>query len=172
MPQHEYCVHFLFETELTTVSERIIREAITEGMAISMTVFNELLYIIGTKIARVKYGVKGKHSFRKHIVKHGFPDDAIEKLNGFISDFKVAMLRDYQNPGELVETIRVYRLVPSDAQIALTCKCYNIEVLASFDSDFRRVPWIKKSSPSVVFYFSLLRPLQASHRQNINPYFN
>ena len=38
-----------------------------------MIVYNELLYIVGAKIARVKYGVKGKYSFRKHIAKHGFP---------------------------------------------------------------------------------------------------
>ncbi len=53
--------HFLFETELTSTSKKIIREAIIEGMAVSMIVYNELLYITGAKIARIKYGVKGKY---------------------------------------------------------------------------------------------------------------
>ncbi len=45
---------------LTSTSEKIIREAIIEGMAIPMIVYNELPYIVGAKIARIKYGVKGK----------------------------------------------------------------------------------------------------------------
>ena len=39
--------NFLFETELTSVSEKAIREAIIEDMAISMIVYNELLYTTG-----------------------------------------------------------------------------------------------------------------------------
>ena len=135
--------HFLLETELTSASEKIIREAIIEGMAIPMIVYNELLYITGAKIARIKYGVKGKYSFRRHIAKHGFPEEAIERVSGFIRDFKVAVIRDYQNPDELVETINAYRLAPNDAQIVLTCKHRGIETLATFDKDFKRVPWLK-----------------------------
>jgi len=135
--------HFLFETELTGASEKVIRETIIEGIAIPMIVYNELLYTVGAKIARVKYGVKGKYSFRKHIAKHGFPEEAIEKVNDFIRDFKVTILRDYQDPDKLVEIIKVYRLAPNDAQIVLTCKQSNIETLATFDEDFKRVPWLK-----------------------------
>ena len=135
--------HFLFETELTSASEKVIREAIIEGMAIPMIVYNELLYSAGAKIARIKYDVRGKYSFRKHIAKHGFPEEAIEKVNGFIRDFKVTILRDYQDPDELVETIRIYRLAPNDAQIALTCKHGGIGKLATFDEDFKRIPWLK-----------------------------
>jgi len=135
--------HFLFETELTSASEKIIREAVIEGMAIPMMVYNELLYTTGAMIARIKYGVKGKYSFRKHIAKHGFPEEAIEKVNGFIGDFKVTILRDYQDPDEFVETIRIYRLAPNDAQIALTCKHRGIGKLATFDEDFKRIPWLK-----------------------------
>ena len=76
--------HFLFETELTSTSESIIREAIIDGMAIPMIVYNELLYSVGAKIARMKYGVKGKHSFRKHIAKYGFPEEAIKRVSDFI----------------------------------------------------------------------------------------
>ncbi len=135
--------HFLFETELTSASEKIIREAIIEGMAIPMIVYNELLYTTGAKIARVKYGVKGKYSFRRHIAVHGFPEEAIEKVNGFIRDFKVTILRDYQDPVELTNTIRIYRLAPNDAQITLTCKHRSIETLATFDEDFKRVSWLR-----------------------------
>ena len=135
--------YFLFETELTSASEEIIREAIIEGTAISMIVYNELLYTTGAKIARIKYGVKGKYSFRKHIAKHGFPEEAIEKVNDFIRDFKVTVLRDYQDPDKLVKIIKVYRLAPNDAQIVLTCKHKSIEKLATFDEDFKKIPWLK-----------------------------
>ncbi len=135
--------HFLFETELTSTSESIIREAIIDGMAIPMIAYNELLYTVGAKIASIKYGVKGKYSFRKHITKYGFPDEAIEKVNSFLGDFKVTILRDYQDRDELIKTIKSYRLTPNDAQIAITCKHYNIGTLATFDEDFKRVPWLK-----------------------------
>ncbi len=63
-------------------------------------------------------------------------------MNGFIKDFKVTILRDYQDPDELVETIRIYKLAPNDAQIALGCKHRGIGKLATFDEDFKRVPWL------------------------------
>jgi len=135
--------YFLFETELTSTSEKIIREAIVEGMAIPMIVYNELLYTVGAKIARIKYGIRGKYSFRRHIAKFEFPEEAIKMVNSFIRDFKVTILRDYQDPDELVRAIRLYRLTPNDAQIVLTCKHSNIETLASFDEDFKRVPWLR-----------------------------
>ena len=71
------------------------------------------------------------------------PEEAIEKVTDFIRDFKVTIIRDYQDPGELVETIKAYRLAPNDAQIALTCKHRDIRKLATFDEDFKRVPWLK-----------------------------
>ncbi len=64
-------------------------------------------------------------------------------MNGFIRDFKVTVLRDYQDPDELVKTIKIYRLLPNDAQIILTCKHRSIETLATFDDDFRRIPLLK-----------------------------
>ena len=84
-----------------------------------MIVYNELLYTTGAKIARIKYGVEGKYSFQKYIAKHGFPGEAIDKVNGFIRDFRVTVLRDYQDPEELVKTIKIYRLAPNDAQNSL-----------------------------------------------------
>ncbi len=46
-------------------------------------------------------------------------------------------------PGETVETIEEYSLMPADALIALTCKQHEINTIATFDEDFRRVPWLK-----------------------------
>ena len=87
--------------------------------------------------------LREKYSFRRHIAKYGFPEEAIEKVNDLTKDFKVTILKDYQDPDELVEIIKVYRLAPNDAQIVLTCKHYGIGKLATFDEDFKRIPWLK-----------------------------
>ncbi|MCE4606761.1 MAG: PIN domain-containing protein [Desulfurococcales archaeon] len=135
--------NFLFETELTELAESVIRESIIKGIAIPMIVYNELLYTVGSKVAKAKYGIKGKHSFKRHIAKHGFPEEAINMVNNFIKDFNVAIILDFQNPYELVETIKHYKLAPNDAQITITCKHKNVKTLASFDKDFKRVPWLE-----------------------------
>ena len=38
---------------------------------------------------------------------------------------------------------REYGLLPNDALITATCKHYNINTIATFDEDFKRVPWLK-----------------------------
>ncbi|MCE4605739.1 MAG: PIN domain-containing protein [Desulfurococcales archaeon] len=135
--------NFLFETELTELAENVIRESIIEGVTIPMIVYNELLYTVGSKVAKMKYSVKGKYSFKRYIAKHGFPEEAINMVNNFIKDFKATIIVDYQNLAELVETIKHYKLAPNDAQITITCKHNNVKTLASFDEDFKRVPWLK-----------------------------
>ena len=112
-------------------------------MAISMIVYNELLYTVAAKIVKEEYGVKGKYSFKKFIAKHGYPQEALEKVNSFIRDFKITILRDYQDPQELVSTILQYKLLPNDAQIAITCKYNNIKKIATFDEDFKQIPWLE-----------------------------
>lgn len=52
-------------------------------------------------------------------------------------------LRDYAEPRELLETMKKYKLTPSDAIIALTCKHYGMNTILTFDEDFKRVSWLK-----------------------------
>ena len=42
--------HFLFETELTSASEKVIREAVIGGTALPMIVYNELLYTTAQRL--------------------------------------------------------------------------------------------------------------------------
>ncbi len=60
-----------------------------------------------------------------------------------LQEFEIIILRDHAEPYELLETMRKYRLTPSDAIIALTCKHYNIDTILTFDEDFKHVPWLK-----------------------------
>ena len=70
---------------------------------------NELLYTVGAKIARIKYNIKGKYTFRRYIVEHGFPEEAIEKVNDFIRDFRAKYWQiNHQGPDELVNTVKLY----------------------------------------------------------------
>ncbi len=42
----------------------------------------------------------------------------------------------------LIEYMTKYRLLPDDALIVATCRAYNINNIAAFDEDLKRVPWI------------------------------
>ena len=44
---------------------------------------------------------------------------------------------------ELYEVLTEFRLLPSDAIVALTCKHYGIDTILTFDGDFKRIPWLK-----------------------------
>jgi len=46
-------------------------------------------------------------------------------------------------PDEIINTIEEYGLMPADSVIALTCKHHGINIIATFDEDFKRVPWLK-----------------------------
>jgi len=44
---------------------------------------------------------------------------------------------------DLIECMTKYRLLPNDALIVCTCRIYNIENIATFDEDFKRVSWLR-----------------------------
>ena len=67
----------------------------------------------------------------------------LERYTEMLREFDITVLRDYAEPEELLETMRKYRLTPSDAIIALTCKHYGIDAILTFDEDFKRIPWLK-----------------------------
>ncbi len=46
-------------------------------------------------------------------------------------------------PQELREAAERFHLLPADAVIALTCRHYGIDIILTFDEDFRRVPWLR-----------------------------
>jgi predicted nucleic acid-binding protein len=46
-------------------------------------------------------------------------------------------------PGEIVRFMKEYGLMPADALIAITCRHYEINTIATLDEDFKRVSWLK-----------------------------
>jgi predicted nucleic acid-binding protein len=46
-------------------------------------------------------------------------------------------------PVEIFRFMKEYGLMPADALIAVTCKHYSIDTIATLDEDFKRIPWLK-----------------------------
>jgi len=44
---------------------------------------------------------------------------------------------------KFIEVCNKYELLPNDALIAATCKFYNINKIATFDEDFKRVDFLE-----------------------------
>jgi len=101
--------------------------------------------VIIRRLAKKRLGIRELSKLKKHIRKKGldFAIGMLERYTEILHEFDVTLLRDYAEPKELLETIRKYRLTPSDAIIALTCKHYGIDTIITFDEDFKRVPWLK-----------------------------
>ena len=133
----------LLETEKYQVAEDVIasfqgKTLVTSGIAI-----NEAFYIATFEYYKQKGLVKGKYSLRKVIRSKGYPHEVIELISRFISDLNIKVLEDYYEIQEHIHIMKTYRLLPNDAQIALTCKHYNIDTILTFDEDFKRAPWLK-----------------------------
>jgi predicted nucleic acid-binding protein len=60
-----------------------------------------------------------------------------------MEQLEIVIQRDSAEPKQLLEVMGKYKLTPSDAVIALTCKHYGIDTILTFDEDFKRVPWLK-----------------------------
>jgi predicted nucleic acid-binding protein len=135
--------NILYETELTPKAKKVI-DLIVEP-AISMIVYNELVHVTFRAYARRRYGIASYHEFKRLFAEKGIDvfREPMEKIHQLLEELNVRILKDYQSVKELRDTIIKYRLLPTDAQIAVTCKHYNINTIATLDEDFKRVPWLK-----------------------------
>ncbi len=135
--------NILFETEYVEISQHLL-ETIPDPVT-SYTVVNELIFIVARKAMERKYGVCSYYEFRRVVAEHGYTDveEYIGKVLDLLKDSNVRIVEDYHNLSEWLEIMKSYRLLPNDAQIALTCRRYGIDTIATFDEDFRRIPWLK-----------------------------
>lgn len=135
--------NILYETELTPKARKAI-DMLVEPV-ISVIVYNELVHVTFRAYARRKYGIVSYHKFRKFFTERGLDafKEPMENIHQLLEELDVKILKDYQSIDELREAIINYRLLPTDAQIAITCKHYDITIIATLDRDFKRVPWLK-----------------------------
>jgi len=133
----------LYETELTPRARKAI-ELLVEPVT-SVMVYNELLHVTFRAYAKRKYGITSYHEFKKFFVKEGIEafKEPLERIHELLEELDVKILNDYQSVEELREIIIKYRLLPTDAQIAATCRYYGITTIATLDEDFKRIPWLR-----------------------------
>lgn len=72
-----------------------------------------------------------------------------ERLIGLVKNDVWPVLRLFTTlpliaePGEIIQYMEEYGLMPADAIIALTYRQHGINTIATLDKDFKRVPWLK-----------------------------
>jgi len=105
---------------------------------INNIVFSEVLFIlIKLLTGRKAYDLKKN-------------PDVVKNVFARIKDY-ILFLRQYFDELEIneeikqlaSEIIRSYGLLPNDSLIAATCKHYGVSTIATFDEDFKRIPWLK-----------------------------
>jgi predicted nucleic acid-binding protein len=112
---------------------------------VSLRTIEEASYILVRTHLSKYYEVKGIYQVREIVRKHGLElvKDELATLRRLLSEYNVVVLQDEATIDEIHETMIKYRLLPGDAIIALTCKHYGINIILTFDEDFKRVPWLK-----------------------------
>ncbi|MCE4599612.1 MAG: PIN domain-containing protein [Desulfurococcales archaeon] len=133
----------LLETEKYQVAEDVVASFQDKTFVTSGIALNEAFYVAAFEYYRQRGLVKGRYSFREVIGKQGYPREVVELVLGFVSDLRIKVLEDYYDFKEYIQVMTTYRLLPNDAQIALTCRHYSIDTILTFDEDFKRVPWLK-----------------------------
>jgi len=67
----------------------------------------------------------------------------LESIDSFLRDLNIEIIGDHFEYNEYLGIIQEYKLLPNDAQIALTCRHHCIKTILTFDEDFKRVPWLE-----------------------------
>ena len=133
--------HIIHKTSLTEEALVILEDNPGEYV-VDTIVHNELIYTSTLHYLEHRHGVKGAYSARKWIRKHGYPREVISVVKELIERLDIRLVQSIYTEEELYEALLKYRLLPSDAIIALTCKHYGIKKILTFDEDFKRVPWL------------------------------
>ena len=69
-------------------------------------------------------------------------EDDIGKFKRMMEELGVTIVEDKGTLDDVIDTATKYNLLPADAVIAVTCRHYGFTKIATFDEDFRRVPWL------------------------------
>ena len=127
-------------------AKELIKKALNEGCTLitNLIVFSETVYKVMFTLA-LRNGLKGVHDLRKHLEDYTHVYGKVKKAFEKLEDAGFLRIKEATQ-----ETIRIasqvgqdYELLPNDALIAASCKENGIERIATFDSDFRRVPFLK-----------------------------
>ena len=138
-----FILGILLETEKSDLAEQILEAHRDSHLMISGIAINEALYVAAYEYYKQRGIVKGRYGLRKLIAKQGYPREVIDAIDSFLKDLSVEIVNDYFDYNEYLQIIQDFKLLPNDAQIALTCKHYSIDIILTFDEDFKQVPWLR-----------------------------
>jgi len=143
-----FVLSLILETEKTGISRRYFNEA-TESRVTSISVYEEAFYVGIRILAEERLNIKGKYDLRDYIKKKGyeFAKDFVEKLHKLFTGDYISLVADTKGVDSIREMAEKYRLLPSDALIAATCRHHNIKRIITFDSDFDRVDFLEVVTP-------------------------
>lgn len=138
-----FILSILLETEKSDLAEQILEAHRDSHLMISGIAINESLYVAAYEYYKQRGIAKGRYSLRRLISEQGYPREVIDAIDSFLKDLNVEIVSDYFDYDEYLQVIQEFKLLPNDAQIALTCKHHGIDIILTFDEDFKRVPWLR-----------------------------
>lgn len=136
-------IEYLLNGERASKAEDLLSR--NPDLAVTNVIIDEVEFVIIRRLASVRLGIRSLKRLKEYIKRNGlrFAYDALKKYTDMLRELEIAVLKDYAEPYELLETMMRFNLTPSDAIIALTCKHYGIKTIITFDEDFKRIPWLK-----------------------------
>jgi hypothetical protein len=137
-------VYFLHRVEpyASKAKEILVEE---EDLAITLRILDELLFALIRLEAWRSFGIRKLEELRNFVRKRGIKvfDDVMNDVKEFVEKLNIVVLEDKGSFQEVLEAMRKYDLLPGDAIIAVTAKHYSIRRIATFDQDFKKVPWLE-----------------------------
>ena len=133
--------HILHKTSRTDEALDLLEEN-PGDYVIDMIVHNEIIYTSTMHYLERKYSIRGAYSAREWIKKYGYPVEIVNAIRDLLNKLNIKILSNIYTEPELYDALVHFRLLPSDAIIALTCRHYGINTILTFDEDFKRVPWL------------------------------
>jgi len=136
-------VYYIFESEYSNKAGQLLAQY--RDLATSIRVIDEVMFVSIRRSALERLGLRRLDRIKRYIASHGldFAIDKLQTLVDVIEQLGIVVLRDSAGLRQLLEVMEKYKLTPSDAVIALTCKHYGIDTILTFDEDFKRVPWLR-----------------------------
>jgi len=129
---------------LTADEELFLKLNANYFVFIPVNVLEESLFIIIRESIKDRFGKVNFFKMKKIFEKTNLKEinDRIKALNELIKFWEVLEIN--KSIFELSKKIvNKFKLLPNDALIAATCKFYNINKIATFDEDFKKVDFLE-----------------------------
>ena len=135
--------YFLGDSTAKDIIENSLRFAIN-AIVFSEVSFNLLKLIYIEKCGGYRfYDMKSSLSMLNYDILKGY-----KIINSFLDELSkedrlVFLPITMEIMKEASEIATKYGLLPNDSLIIATCRHYGIDTIATFDEDFKRIPWLK-----------------------------